>query len=265
VSFGRLRYLEHRSIPEIRTPPDRPGGGRVAERTVLNLLDRYDELLAVTLTDDRRLRRVLADQRRVIHGIDDLRPDVGHEVLWVVRDCLSGEILAAAAMLSARRKDLIGWLEQVSQACPVTAAGVVSDDSIRSARWLPELRPPAQDVFNTVRQRHRVHVSGHPTSRAARSTGGVTVPAGHGSTKCRRGIAVRGSRVLGDCSGLRSSRFRSHSSDGFPHRRTARYDPQTINPTFSPAASSAPDYTYARSLKKASRPLSRFLVRWRGL
>ena len=84
-------------------------------------------MLAVVLTNDQRLRSVLADQKRVILGIDGLQPDVGHEVLWVVRDCLSGEILAAKAMLSARRKDPIGWLSEVKKACPVTIAGVVSD------------------------------------------------------------------------------------------------------------------------------------------
>jgi len=123
---GRLRYREHRSVPEIRTHLVGRGVA-VAERTVLNLLERYDELLAVALTDDRRLRAVLAEQKRVILGIDGLRPDVGHEVLWVVRDCLSGEILAAKAMLSARRKDLIAWLKEVKRACPVPLAGIVSD------------------------------------------------------------------------------------------------------------------------------------------
>lgn len=123
---GRLRYREHRSVPEIRTHLVGRGVA-VAERTVLNLLDRYDELLAVALTDDRRLRTALAGQKRVVLGIDGLQPDVGHEVLWVVRDCLSGEVLAAKALLSARRKDLIAWLGEVKRACPVPIAGIVSD------------------------------------------------------------------------------------------------------------------------------------------
>jgi len=112
---GRLRYREHRSIPEIRA--HLVGRGvRVAERTVLHLLDRYDELLAVALTDDARLRRVLADQARVIPAIDGLQPDIGHEVSWVVRDCLSGEILLAKSLLSARREDLATLLTQVKAA-----------------------------------------------------------------------------------------------------------------------------------------------------
>ena len=123
---GRFRYREHRSIPEI--PAHRVGRGvRVAERTVLNLFDRYDELLAVARTDDARLHRVLADQARVIPAIDGLQPDVGREVPWVVRDCVSGEILLAESLLSARREDLVTLLAQVKAACPVTVAGVVSD------------------------------------------------------------------------------------------------------------------------------------------
>jgi len=132
--IGRLRYAGHRSVPEI-TADLRGRGLVIAERTVLNLLDRYDELLAVALTDDRRLRRVLAGQARVILALDGLQPDVGHEVLWVVRDCLSGEILLARSLLSARRQDLAGLLEAVRRACPVPIIGVVSDGqrSIRQA------------------------------------------------------------------------------------------------------------------------------------
>lgn len=131
---GRLRYAEHRSVPEIRTHLV----GRnvaVSERTVTNLLDRYDELLAVSLTDDRRLKKVLAGQGRVILALDGLQPDVGHEVLWVIRDCLSGEILLAKSLLSARQQDLAALLTQVRDACPVVIAGLVSDGqhSIRKA------------------------------------------------------------------------------------------------------------------------------------
>ena len=123
---GALRYAEHRSVPEIH----RQLVGRalaIAERTVTNLLDRYDELLAVTLTDNRRLQGLLAEQGRVILAIDGLQPDVGHEVLWVVRDCLSGQVLLARSLLSGRQQDLAALLEAVRDGLPVAVAGVVSD------------------------------------------------------------------------------------------------------------------------------------------
>jgi hypothetical protein len=131
---GRLRYAFHRSVPEIHSHLHGRGVA-IAERTVLNLLDRYDELLAVTLTGDRRLQKVLAEQGRVVLAIDGLQPDVGHEVLWVIRDCLPGEILLAKSLLSARRKELVGLLGAVKAACAVPIAGVISDGqhSVRQA------------------------------------------------------------------------------------------------------------------------------------
>jgi hypothetical protein len=130
---GRLRYAEHRSVPEVRLHLAGRGVA-VSERTVTNLLDRYDELLAVALADDRRLNTVLAGQGRVVLAIDGLQPDVGHEVLWVIRDCLSGEVLLARSLLSARRADLADLLAQVRDALPVPVAGVVSDGQ-HSIRW----------------------------------------------------------------------------------------------------------------------------------
>jgi hypothetical protein len=130
---GRLRYAEHRSVPEIRSHLAGRGVA-VAERTVTNLLDRYDELLAVALADDRRLSKALAKQGRVVLAIDGLQPDVGHEVLWVIRDCLSGEVLLARSLLSARRADLAELLAKVRDALPVPIAGAVSDGQ-HSIRW----------------------------------------------------------------------------------------------------------------------------------
>jgi hypothetical protein len=138
---GALRYAEHRSAPEIhRLLTGR--GLAVSQRTVTNLIDRYDELLAVALADDARLNRLLTEQGKVVLAIDGLQPDVGHEVLWVLRDCLSGEILLAKSLLSARQQDLAELLGQVRDALEVPIAAVVSDGqhSIRKAvaRALPE-------------------------------------------------------------------------------------------------------------------------------
>lgn len=131
---GRLRYAEHRSIPEIHRELTRRGMV-VAVRTVTNLLDRYDELRALATADPKRLEPLLRPQRRVILAIDGLQPDVGHEVLWILRDCLSGEILLAQSLLSSTATDLAGLITQVQKALPVPITGVVSDgqESIRNA------------------------------------------------------------------------------------------------------------------------------------
>src|SRR3954468_4227613 len=72
---GRLRHAEHRSVPEIHRELTRRGVA-LAERTVTNLLDRYDELKALSTADPSRLGPLLRDQGQVVLAIDGLQPDV---------------------------------------------------------------------------------------------------------------------------------------------------------------------------------------------
>ena len=162
--IGQLRYREHRSVPEIRM---HLVGRQVAvsERTVTNLLDRYDELLAVVLADDRRLRKILKAQGRVMLALDGLQPDVGHEVLWVLRDCLSGEILLARSLLSARQQDLAVLLTQVRDACPVPIEGIVSDGQHSIRKAVAEVFP---DVPHQLCQFHFLREAARPIYEADR-------------------------------------------------------------------------------------------------
>src|SRR3954447_5034151 len=134
ATVGRLRHAEHRSVPEIHAELARRGVP-ICLRSVGNLLDRYDELLTLSLSDTTRLRRATAAAGRVVLAIDGLRPDVGHEVLWVLRDALSGEVLLARSLLSSTRDDLAKLITEVKEALEVPIVGVVSDgqDSIRKA------------------------------------------------------------------------------------------------------------------------------------
>jgi hypothetical protein len=131
---GTLRYAQHRSLPEIYQHL-RHRGVTVAPRTVTHLLERYDELLTLSLTDTARLQRITQAQGRVLLALDGLQPDVGHEVLWVLRDCLSGEVLLARSLLSATQPDLAVLLRTVQQNLLVPIVGIVSDGqlSIRGA------------------------------------------------------------------------------------------------------------------------------------
>jgi hypothetical protein len=131
---GALRYGEHRSVPEIHQELRRRGLS-IAERTVTHLVQRYEELVALRLADHPGLRERLARQGEVILALDGLQPDVGHEVLWVLRDCLSGEVLLARSLLGATEADLAGLLREVLTVLPVPIRGVISDGqrSIRKA------------------------------------------------------------------------------------------------------------------------------------
>ena len=131
---GQLRFRQHQSVPEIHQALTTRGVA-ISERSVTEQLYRYEELLALQLADQRRLQTRLAEQGRVILALDGLQPDVGHEVLWVLRDCLSGEILLARSLLSATEADLSPLISEVRDALSVPIHGVISDGqhSIRRA------------------------------------------------------------------------------------------------------------------------------------
>jgi hypothetical protein len=168
---GRLRYREQRSVPQIHQAL-RERGVQIAERSVTVLLHRYEELVALRLLDATQLRERLAEQGGVILALDGLQPDVGHEVLWVLRDVRSGDVLLARSLLSATEGDLAPLLVEVrdalagprsDQAIPIL--GVISDGqhSIRKAvaRALPGvphqlcqfhyLREAARPIFEADR------------------------------------------------------------------------------------------------------------------
>jgi hypothetical protein len=169
---GQLRYREQRSVPQIHRAL-RERGVDIAERSVTVLLHRYEELVALRLADARRLRERLAEQGGVILALDGLQPDVGHEVLWVLRDVRSGEVLLARSLLSATEGDLVPLLEEVRDALTgadrerpvVPLLGVISDGqhSIRKAvaralRGVPHqlcqfhyLREAARPIFEADR------------------------------------------------------------------------------------------------------------------
>lgn len=147
---GALRYGHHRSVPEMHKEL-LARGVDISERSVINLLGRYEELVALRLADHSRVQARLSEQGYVILAIDGLQPDMGHEVLWVLRDCISGEVLLARSLLSAAEEELVDLLREVTQTLqalqalsvldtdtkprPIQIRGVISDGqrSIRNA------------------------------------------------------------------------------------------------------------------------------------
>jgi hypothetical protein len=171
AQVGQWRAREQRSVPQMHQAL-RTGGVDIAERSVTELLHRYEELVALRLGDAARLRERLGEQGGVILALDGLQPDVGHEVLWVLRDCLSGEVLLARSLLGATEADLAPLLEEVRAALAgeqpqetIPILGVITDGqrSLRKAvaRALPGvphqlcqfhyLREAAKPIFEADR------------------------------------------------------------------------------------------------------------------
>src|SRR5665213_2406136 len=91
---GRLRHADHRSTAEIHQELVRRGVA-LAQRTVTNLLDRYDELRALDATDPARFGDQLSGQPNVVLALDGLQPEVGHKAPWALGKSARGKILRA--------------------------------------------------------------------------------------------------------------------------------------------------------------------------
>jgi hypothetical protein len=202
---GRLRHCAHRSVPEIHQAL-REWGVAIAERSVTNLLDRYDELLATSLSDSARLRRRLAAHGRVILALDGLQPDVGHEVLWVIRDCLSGEVLLARSLLSGTARDLAPLLRAVASAVGVPVAGVVSDGQTAIRRAVAQARP---GVPHQLCQFHFLREAALPIFEADRHAKTVLKKHGRGVRPIERSVEgtsdPQAAVVQGYCAAVRSA------------------------------------------------------------
>jgi MULE transposase domain len=110
----------------------------ISERAVTHLLHRYEELVSLHITDRERIAARLQEQGQVILALDGLQPDVGHEVLWVVRDCFSEEILLARPLLSSTQGDITALLQEVKrllEPLKIPIKGIISDgeETIRNA------------------------------------------------------------------------------------------------------------------------------------
>jgi hypothetical protein len=127
-------------------------------------------------------------------------------VLWVIRDVLSGEILLAKSLLSARQKELSELLRQVRDGCGVPVAGVISDGqhSIRNA--VAEVLP---GIPHQLCQFHYLREAAGPIYEADRHAKVQLKKKVRGVRKVERAVegreGVEAEVVRGYCSAVRSA------------------------------------------------------------
>jgi hypothetical protein len=202
---GTQRDAHHHSIPTIPQALVECGLA-VAPRTVTNLLERYDELVALSLQDPVRLRRLTQPQGRVILALDGLQPDVGQEVLWVLRDCLSGEVLLARSVLSATHTDFAGLLREVKQALDVPIAGIISDGQLSMRRAVAQALP---EVPHQLCHFHDLQEAANPIDEADRHAKKILKKHVRGVRPLERAVEGRtdpeAEVIRGYCSAVRSA------------------------------------------------------------
>jgi hypothetical protein len=117
------------------------------------------------LSDQARLHYALGKQGKVVLAFDGMQPDVGHEVLWVFRDLLSGEVLLARSLLSATTEDIGALLGEIRDALPVPITGVVTDGQRSLKNAVAQALP---DVPHQLCQYHYLKEAAKPIYEADR-------------------------------------------------------------------------------------------------
>src|SRR5438874_4503303 len=231
--IGSFRFREHRSVPEMHRAL-LARGVSITERSVTNLMPRYEELVALRVTDEERIKARLQKQGRVILAIDGLQPDVGHEVLWVVRDCLSEEILLARPLLSSSQGDLTTLLTEVKEQLDqlkVPVKGVISDgqETIGSAvafvfpevphqlcqlHYLKDAVDPLYEADRHAKTQLKKHVRGvRPLERALEERSDPEAKAIRGYCLAVRSSLTDDGRAPLDASGLKLQERLTQISD----------------------------------------------------
>ena len=135
-----------------------------------------------------------------------MQPDVGHEVLWVLRDCLSGEVLLARSLLSGREQDLAELIKIVRDQLKIPIESVISDGqrSIRNA-----IATTLKNVPHQLCQFHYLREAARPIYEADRHAKKELKKLVRGIRPIEREVENRSdpesSAILDYCSAVRSA------------------------------------------------------------
>lgn len=138
AAIGKMRFKENKTLGEIHS--QLLNKVSISEREVHYLIEIY--LLLITgLKQDKSYLDAFISPEGIILSIDGIQPEKGNEVLYILRDVLSGEVLWSENLLSSDLESIKGMLQSVIDlGYPIL--GVISDgqDTIRKSvtKLLPE-------------------------------------------------------------------------------------------------------------------------------
>lgn len=112
--IGHLRFKEHKTRSEIASLlTDK--NVKISERQVQKLYERYALLLRANIEENVKetLKEVVDQSGGLILSIDGVQPEKGNETLYVIREVLSGTILAAQNLKSSASQELMGLIQPI--------------------------------------------------------------------------------------------------------------------------------------------------------
>jgi hypothetical protein len=137
AKVGEMRFNWNRTLKEIHSELTK--SIIISEREIQYLIEIYMLLITGVKQDKSYLDNVISKEG-IILSIDGIQPEKGNEVLYILKDVLSGEVLCSENLLSSDEESIKGLIQPVIDlGYPIL--GVISDGqkSIRLA--VTELMP----------------------------------------------------------------------------------------------------------------------------
>ena len=128
---GRLRLGEHQTVDEIHRELLRrlePLGVKIARREMLYLFEAYCTLVraASEAKEDVEWLAQVENNGGISVSVDGIQPEKGNETVYLVRDALTGRVLAAENVLSSETAVMKALLSPVA-ALDVKVLGTITD------------------------------------------------------------------------------------------------------------------------------------------
>jgi hypothetical protein len=160
---GQLRLGKHQTLDETHQELARrlaPLGASVSRREVMYLFDAFNLVLraASDAAQDHSFPSEVEKNGGIIVSIDGIKPDVGNETVYLVRDVLTGRLLNAENVTESGVKRLKEILAPVV-ALKVPVLGTISDAQESEVMALSELWP---DVPHQTCQFHALDKASRP-------------------------------------------------------------------------------------------------------
>src|SRR5947209_1170558 len=156
---GRLRLREHRTVDEVHQELLKrlePLGVKIARREILYLFEAYCTLLRASseVKDDQEWLAQVKKNGGIIVSVDGIQPEKGNETVYLVRDALTGRVLAAENVTSSETavmKALQASVVALGVEKKVKVLGTISDAQESELLAVEELWP---DIPHQVCQFH---------------------------------------------------------------------------------------------------------------
>src|SRR5437660_3960073 len=164
---GRLRLRDHQTVDEIHQEMLRrlePLGVKIARREILYLFEAYCTLLRASseVKDDQEWLAQVEKNGGIIVSVDGIQPEKGNETVYLVRDALTGRVLAAENVTSSETAVMKALLAPVV-ALGVKVLGTITDAQESELLAVKELWP---EVPHQVCQFHALRDAAQPAFEA---------------------------------------------------------------------------------------------------